>query len=122
MVPSLPLQLPLEATLILAGIGLFLLGAGVREAVRAVRLRRTAPSPITALDDASGRVVVTGIVRRADRTVTAPFTGRDCLAYSWHVDAVTVERGPDGVRHRRDVVDRGRDGFRSSSTTGRGPC
>jgi hypothetical protein len=108
MVPSLPLQLPLEAALILAGIGLFLLAAGVREAIRAVRLRRTAPTPIVALDDASGRVVVTGIARRADRTVTAPFTGRDCLAYSWRVDAVTVERGPDGVRHRRDVVDRGR--------------
>jgi hypothetical protein len=109
MVPFLPLQLPLEAVLIFAGIGLFLLGAGLREAIRAVRLRRMAPTPVSALSEASGRVVVTGIARRADRTVTAPFTGRDCLAHSWHVDAVTVERGPDGARHRRNVVDRGRE-------------
>jgi len=109
MVPFLPLQLPLEAVLIFAGIGLFLLGAGVREAVRAVRLRGTDPTPVSGLGDAGGRAVVTGIARRADRTVAAPFTGRDCLAYSWHVDAVTPERSRDGVRFRRSVVDRGRE-------------
>jgi hypothetical protein len=38
MVPTLPLQLPLPAVLIFAGIGLFLLGAGIREAIRALRL------------------------------------------------------------------------------------
>jgi hypothetical protein len=120
MAPSLPLQLPLPAVLIFAGIGLFLLGAGVREGIRALRLRRTEPTPVSALDDASGRIVVTGIARRADRTVTAPFTGRDCLAYSWHVDAVTTERGPDGVRFRRNVVDRGREAvpFRVDDGTG----
>lgn len=109
MVSPLPLQLPLEAILIFAGIGLFLFGAGVREAIRAVRLRRTAPVPVSGLSEASGRVVVTGVARKADRTVRAPFTDRDCLAYSWHVDAVTTERGPDGVRFRRNVVDRGRE-------------
>lgn len=109
MVPTLPLQLPLPAVLIFAGIGLFLLGAGLREAIRAVRLRRTAPTPVSALSEAGGRVVVTGVARRADRTVTAPFTGRDCLAYSWHVDAVTPERSRDGVQFRRNVVDRGRE-------------
>ena len=109
MVPSLPLQLPLPAALVFAGIGLFLLGAGLREAVRALGLRRTRPTPISALDAADGRVVVTGVARRADRSLTAPFTGRDCLAYGWHVEAVAVERGPDGARFRRDVVDRGRE-------------
>lgn len=105
----LPLQLPLEATLIFAGIGLFLLGAGVREAIRATRLRNTAPTPVSGLSETSGRVVVTGVARAADRTVRAPFTGRDCLAYTWHVDAVTTERGADGVHFRREVVDRGRE-------------
>jgi len=33
MIPLLPLQLPLPAALIFAGIGLFLLAAGLREAV-----------------------------------------------------------------------------------------
>jgi hypothetical protein len=109
MVPILPLQLPLPAVLIFAGIGLFLLGAGLREAIRAVRLRGTTPTPISALDEASGRVVVSGIARRADRTVAAPFTGRDCLAHTWHVDAVTPERSRDGVSFRRNVVDHGRE-------------
>lgn len=112
MVPTLPMQLPFPAVLIFAGIGLFLVGAGLREAIRAVRLRRTAPTPISALSGGGGRVgrvVVTGVARRTDRTVTAPFTGRDCFAYSWHVDAVTTERGPDGIRFRRNVVDRGRE-------------
>jgi len=109
MIPLLPLQLPLPAVLVFAGIGLFLLGAGLREAVRAARLRGAAPAPVSALDDAAARVVVSGIARRADRTVTAPFTGRDCLAHSWHVDAVTPERSRDGVSSRRNVVDRGRD-------------
>ena len=65
--------------------------------------------PVSALSDASCRVVVTGVAREADRTVRAPFTGRECLAYSWYVDAVTTERGSDGVRFRRNVVDRGRE-------------
>ena len=52
---------------------------------------------------------MTGVARRADGAPTAPFTGRDCLAYGWHVEAVAVERGPDGARFRRDVVDRGRE-------------
>lgn len=52
---------------------------------------------------------MTGVAREADRTVRAPFTGRECLAYSWYVDAVTTERGSDGVRFRRNVVDRGRE-------------
>jgi len=41
--------------------------------------------------------------------VTAPFTGRDCLAHTWHVDAVTPERSRNGVSFRRNVVDRGRE-------------
>jgi hypothetical protein len=99
---------PLEATLIFAAIGLFLLGAGVREALRAYHLRRTDAAPVSALSDASGRVLVTGIARRADDTVTAPFTGRESLAHLWRVEALTREWSNDDVRHRWSVVDRGR--------------
>lgn len=102
------MALPLEATLIFAAIGLFLLGAGGREAVRAVRLRRTDATPVSALTETSGRVVVTGIARPADGTVTAPFSQQACLAHSWHVDALNREFDGDGVRYRRGVVDRGR--------------
>lgn len=102
------MALPIEAVLIFAAIGLFLFGAGVREALRAYRLRRTGTTPVSALSAASGRVVVTGIARRADRTVTAPFTRREALAHSWHVEALTREWSNDGVRHRWSQVDRGK--------------
>lgn len=101
-------NIPLEATLIFAGIGLFLTGAGVREAVRAYRLRSTRATPVSSLTDASGRVVVSGVARRADETVTAPFTRREALAHSWHVEALSREWSTDGVRHRWAVVDRGK--------------
>lgn len=100
--------LPIEAILIFAGIGLFLTGAGVREGIRAYRLRRTRATPVSALSDSSGRVVVTGVARRADGTVTAPFTRREALAHSWHVEALSREWSNDGVRHRWAVVDRGK--------------
>lgn len=103
------MALPIEATLIFAAIGLFLFGAGVREALRASRLRRTGTTPVSALSAASGRVVVTGIARRADSTVTAPFTRREALAHSWHVEALTRQWSNDGVRHRWSQVDRGKD-------------
>ncbi|WP_267640010.1 hypothetical protein [Haloarchaeobius amylolyticus] len=86
----------LVAALIFGGIGLFLVGAGLREAYLAFRLWRIRPVPIGGLDEAAGTVTVSGTVERLDETVRAPLTGTDCLGYAWRVLGVQTTRGFDG--------------------------
>lgn len=87
---------PLVPVLVVGGIGLFLLGAGLREAYLAVRLWRVRPIPIAELDRAVGTVTVAGTAERIDGTVRAPLTGTDCLGYAWRVLGVRTTRGFDG--------------------------
>lgn len=55
--------------LIFGGIGLFLVGAGLREAYLTARLWRNRPIPIGELGQASGRVTVTGTAVRIDKSL-----------------------------------------------------
>lgn len=82
--------------LIIGGIGLFLVAAGLREAYRAVRLWRIRPIPIGDLAQASGMVTVTGTGERLNDTVRAPLTDTECLGYAWRVLGVQTIRGGDG--------------------------
>jgi hypothetical protein len=61
-------------------IGLFRFGARVREVVRAYRLRGTHATPVSALSEASGRIFVTGVARRADRTAVRRSTPAAALS------------------------------------------
>lgn len=63
----------------------FLLGAGLREAYRAVRLWRRRPVPIGELGRVSGTVTVAGTAERIDDPVRAPLTGTACLGDTWCV-------------------------------------
>ena len=97
--PAYPVVLDgdlLVPMLISGGIGLFLVGAGLREAYLAVRLWRIRPVPIGELDGASGTVSVVGTVEPIDETVRAPLTGTECLGYAWRVLGVQTTRGFDG--------------------------
>lgn len=86
--------LPVGAVLGLMGLLLFVLG--VRDAVAALRYRLGRPTPIGDLTPDSGRVVVSGVARRADDVVDAPLSGASCLAYSWRVTELRTQRGLDG--------------------------
>ncbi|WP_152041918.1 hypothetical protein [Salinigranum salinum] len=103
----------LVAVLITGGIGLFLLGAGLREAYLAVRLWRKRAVPIGELDDASGTVTVSGRAERIDETVRGPLTGRDCLGYAWRVVGLRTVRGFDGrVEQSFHQLGRGQEAVR----------
>ncbi|MFB6171272.1 MAG: GIDE domain-containing protein [Haloarculaceae archaeon] len=113
---------PLPALGIVAVVALFALGTGLREGLRARRLRVTRPTPVAGLAGATGRVVVSGVVRRAEGAVRAQFTGRDCLACTWRVTGLRTIRGSDGsVRTEQREVDRGQQvvPFLVEDTTGR---
>lgn len=86
----------LVPALIIGGIGLFLVAAGLREAYFAVRLWRIRPVPIGELGRASGTVTVAGEAERIDETLRAPLTGTECLGYAWRVLGVRTTRGFDG--------------------------
>jgi hypothetical protein len=86
--------------LVVGGIGAFLVAAGLREAVRAVRLWRSRPIPVSELGGASGTVTVAGTAERIDETVRAPLTGTPCLGYAWRVLGVRTTRGFDGSVER----------------------
>ncbi|MBX0322898.1 hypothetical protein EGH21_07620 [Halomicroarcula sp. F13] len=102
----------LVPTLIVGGIGLFLLGAGLREAYLTVRLWRRRAVPIGDLGEASGTVTVTGRAERIDETRRAPLSGRDCLAYAWRIVGLRTVRGFDGASNSPTT----------NSPAGRTPC
>lgn len=102
-----PLPLPVVALFLLMGAGLVALG--LRDGVRAYRLWRTTAVPIGELGAASGRVLVTGVARRAERTVEAPLTGADCLAYAWRITGRKVVVGFGDARPTGYEIGRGRD-------------
>lgn len=103
----------LVPVLIVGGIGLFLFGAGLREAYLAIRLWRRRAVPIGELDSASGTVTVAGRAERIDETVRAPLTGRDCLGYAWRIVGLRTVRGLDGrVEQSFHQLGRGQEAVR----------
>lgn len=108
---ALPLQsAPLPVVAVFGLIGVALLAVAAREAWLALRYRSRRPTPVGELTGASDQVVVSGIARRAERTIEAPITGRDCLAYGWRVSDLRTVRGLDGsVRTRQYDVGTDRD-------------
>lgn len=105
--------LPLPVVAIFLGIGLFLTAAGLREAYRAVKIWRQRPVPIGELDRVSGDVLVSGTVERIEKTVRAPVSGQDCLAYVWRSVGLQTTYGFDGrVERSYHQLDRGTGGTR----------
>lgn len=103
----------LVPALIFGGIGLFLVGAGVREGYRALRLWRRRPVQIGSLDQVSGTVTVAGTATRLEETVRAPLSGTDCLGYAWRVLGIRTVRGFDGrVERSYHQLARGQDAVR----------
>lgn len=99
--------------LIFGGIGLFLVGAGLREAYLAVRLWRIRPVPIGELDQASGTVTIVGRAEPIDETLRAPLTGTECLGYVWRVLGVQTTQGFDGrVEQSYHQLETGRETVR----------
>lgn len=114
-------DLPLPAVVIFLGIGLFLVGAGTREGIRAFQLWRIKPVPIGDLSAASGIVVVSGTAEQIDETVRAPMTETDCLAYAWRVEGIETTRDFRGdIERSYHQLGRGRDAvrFRVSDASG----
>jgi hypothetical protein len=116
--------LPLLFALVFAGVGLYLLGSGVGQLRPVYHILRNDPRPIRSLDGYTGPVEILGTaVAGDDGTVTAPFTGSECLAYTYEVQELrssgknsqwkTLDAGQDGVDF---VVDDGTDRVRVDPT------
>lgn len=94
---AIPAQaMPLPVGLVFGAVGLVLLAVGGRDVWRAVRYRARRPVPVGQLAGRSGRVLVSGVARRADDVLEAPLSGRSCLAYAWRVAESREQRGLDG--------------------------
>lgn len=116
--------LPLLFALVFAGVGVYLLVSGVRQLRPVYHILRDDPRSIRSLDGYTGPVEITGTaVAGDDGTVTAPFTGSECLAYTYEVQELrssgknshwkTLDAGQDGVDF---VVDDGTDRVRVDPT------
>lgn len=101
-----PLQsMPLPVVGLFGLIGVVLIGLALREVWLAFRYRSRRPTPIRALGEATGRVLVTGVAHRHEASLTAPITGADCLAYAWRISALRTIRGLDGsIETRRHNI------------------
>ncbi|MFC7251343.1 GIDE domain-containing protein [Halomicroarcula sp. GCM10025324] len=116
--------LPQLLTLVFAGVGLYLLGTGLRQLRPVYHILRNDPTPVRSLSGHSGPVEIQGTaVAGDDGTVTAPFTGSECLAYTYEVEELrssgknshweTLDSGQAGVDF---VVDDGTDRVRVDPT------
>ncbi|MFB6305291.1 MAG: GIDE domain-containing protein [Haloferacaceae archaeon] len=95
---AVPLQaMSPVAAAVLVLVGLVLLGLGVRDGWVALRHRTRRVAPVGELAADDGRVVVSGVARRAEATVTAPLSGRACLAYAWRTVEHREQRSLDGT-------------------------
>ncbi|QIO23805.1 GIDE domain-containing protein [Haloarcula sp. JP-L23] len=114
-------QLVALAFLAVAG---YLCVTGGRELTTVFHILRNDPVPVRELHGYTGPVEITGTaVASEEGTVTAPFTGSPCLAYTYEVEELrssgkrsswhTLEEGMDGVDF---VVDDGTDRVRVDPT------
>ena len=113
--------LPQLFGLVLLAVGGYLLVGGGRELRTVFHVLRNDPVPIRELDGYTGPVEITGTAVPDDDagTVTAPFTGSECLAYTYEVEELrssgkhsnweTLDQGQAGVDF---VVDDGTDRVR----------
>lgn len=91
------------------GVGGYLAYSGGRGLFGVYHILRNDPVPVRELQGRSGPVEVEGTARPGDDsgTVTAPFTGTECLAYEYEVEELrssgknshwrTLDEGADGV-------------------------
>lgn len=116
--------LPQLLALSFAGVGAYLLVSGVRQLRPVYHILRNDPRPIRSLSGYGGPVEIQGTaVEGDDGTVTAPFTGSECLVYTYEVQELrssgksshwkTLDSGQDGVDF---VVDDGTDRVRVDPT------
>jgi len=100
--------LPLLVALVLLAVGGYLLYAGGSSLRTVGHILRNDPVPVRELHGHTGPVEVEGTARTADgETVTAPFTGTPCLAYTYEVEELrstgkssswrTLDEGMAGV-------------------------
>jgi hypothetical protein len=104
--------------LVFAAIGGYLLYTGGRELYTVVHILRNDPVDIRTLDGYTGPVEIEGtaVVDDDSGTVTSPFTGSECLAYTYEVEELrssgknsnwkTLDEGMGGVNF---LVDDGTD-------------
>ncbi|MFP8891540.1 E3 ubiquitin ligase family protein [Natrialbaceae archaeon A-CW2] len=76
----------LLVALVAVPIGGYLLVTGGRDLRAAHTIRQHDPVPVWSLHQHTGPVDVEGTARVDERTVTAPLTGKTCLAYEYEVE------------------------------------
>lgn len=95
--------------LVLAGfglVGLFVLRRGARDLRVVYHVLRNDPVDVYALPNRPGPVEIQGVAREGeDGTVTAPFSGRACLAYEYEVQ----ELRSSGKTNHWETLDEGGD-------------
>ncbi|WP_423999607.1 GIDE domain-containing protein [Haloarcula salina] len=113
--------LPQLVGLVILAVGGYLLVGGGRELRTVFHVLRNDPVPIRELDGYTGPVEITGtaVADEDAGTVTSPFTGSECLAYTYEVEELrssgkhsnweTLDQGQAGVDF---VVDDGSDRVR----------
>jgi len=106
-------------TLAFVGIGGYVAYTGGRELFRVYHILQNDPVSIRELEGRSGPVEIEGRARPEDDsgTVTAPFTGTECLAYEYEVQELRTS----GKHSHWQTIDEGADGveFGVSDDTGR---
>ncbi|GCF14890.1 hypothetical protein Harman_28250 [Haloarcula mannanilytica] len=89
-------------------VGAVLLARGGRELRTVVHILRNDPVPVGSLDGYTGPVEITGtaVADEEAGTVTAPFTGSKCLAYTYEVE----EYRSSGKHSSWETLDEGQGG------------
>ncbi|MDT3436298.1 GIDE domain-containing protein [Haloarcula sp. 1CSR25-25] len=113
--------LPQLVAIAFLAVGGFVLVRGSRDLRTVAHILRNDPVPVRSLDGHTGPVEITGtaVADEDTGTVTAPFTGSECLAYTYEVEEYrssgkhshwkTLDEGQAGVDF---VVDDGTDRVR----------
>ncbi|MFB6307716.1 MAG: hypothetical protein ABEH35_00150 [Haloarculaceae archaeon] len=89
--------MPVPVGVALGALGIALVLLGLRDGWVALRYRLRRPVRIGDVDADAGRVVVSGIARRADDVIEAPLSGRECLVYAWRSVELRTMRRFDGA-------------------------
>ncbi|KAA9398468.1 hypothetical protein Har1130_03950 [Haloarcula sp. CBA1130] len=100
--------LPQLVAITFLAIGGFLLVRGGRELRTVFHILRNDPVPVRSLDGHTGPVEITGtaVADEDTGTVTAPFTGSECLAYTYEVE----EYRSSGKHSNWETLDEGQAG------------
>ncbi|EMA06697.1 E3 Ubiquitin ligase [Haloarcula vallismortis] len=100
--------LPQLVAITFLAIGGFLLVRGGQELRTVFHILRNDPVPVRSLDGHTGPVEITGtaVANEEAGTVTAPFTGSECLAYTYEVE----EYRSSGKHSHWETLDEGQDG------------